>query len=98
MINEVSRKRSVFHQVLSKDISGSIFVLTKKRRRLIQMVNEEGIPISKASKKLKIKLTTARLILKKYNETGEFPMRNFRKKTKPTVEPLIKKEVQEEER
>jgi len=30
-------------------------------------------------KKLKLKLTTARLILHKYKETGAFPMRKFKK-------------------
>ena len=46
------------------------------------MVKEEGISLSKVSKKLKIKLTTARLILKKYNESGSFPMRNFKSKAR----------------
>lgn len=44
------------------------------------MVQGEGLIISKAAKKLKLKLTTARLILKKYKLTGEFPMRNFKNK------------------
>jgi len=44
------------------------------------MIMNEGFSLSKVSKKLKLKLTTARLILKKYKETGAFPMRNFKKK------------------
>jgi len=44
------------------------------------MIINEGLSLSKVSKKLKLKLTTARLILKKYMETGNFPMRNFKKK------------------
>ena len=44
------------------------------------MIINEGLSLSKVSKKLKLKLTTARLILKKYKETGSFPMRNFKKK------------------
>lgn len=43
------------------------------------MVMEEGESIANSIKKLKIKLTTARLILQKYKETGGFPMRKFRK-------------------
>jgi transposase len=44
------------------------------------LIVNEGLTLSKVSKKLKLKLTTARLILKKYKETGAFPMRNFKKK------------------
>jgi len=44
------------------------------------MTIDEGVSLSKVAKKLKLKLTTARLILKKYKQTGAFPMRNFRKK------------------
>ena len=44
------------------------------------MIMNEGFSLSNVSKKLKLKLTTARLILKKYKETGTFPMRNFKKK------------------
>jgi transposase len=43
------------------------------------MVSEEGYSIAKAIKKLNIKLTTARLILQRYKETGKFPMRKFKK-------------------
>ena len=57
------------------------------------MVNEQGISLSKASKKLKIKLTTARLILKKYNETGAYPMRNFKSKVSPQKKEEIHSEV-----
>lgn len=40
---------------------------------------EEQLPISQAIKRLTLKLTTARLILQKYKETGAFPMRKFKK-------------------
>lgn len=43
------------------------------------MVLEEGFSIANAIKKLSIKLTTARLIIQKYKETGMFPMRKFKK-------------------
>ena len=45
------------------------------------MIKEDCNSLSKVAKKLKIKLTTARLIIKKYNESGTFPMRNFRTKS-----------------
>jgi hypothetical protein len=35
--------------------------------------------VTKAAKKLSIKLCTARIILKKYKETGRFPMKPVRK-------------------
>ncbi len=43
------------------------------------MVFKNGLTIARAIKKLNIKLTTARLILQKYKETGLFPMRKFKK-------------------
>lgn len=43
------------------------------------MVYKDGFTIARAIKKLNIKLTTARLILQKYKETGLFPMRKFKK-------------------
>lgn len=42
------------------------------------MVINEGASLSKVVKKLKLKLTTARLILQKYRETGGFPRRAFK--------------------
>ena len=47
------------------------------------MVNEQGFTLSKASKKLKIKLTTARLIVKKFNELGVFSKRTLKKEVRP---------------
>ncbi len=38
----------------------------------------DNVSISKAAKRIKIKLTTARLIVKKFKETGTFPMKKFR--------------------
>lgn len=46
---------------------------------LVKLVHNQGESISSTIKKLKIKLTTARLILQKYKETGTFPMRKFKK-------------------
>lgn len=43
------------------------------------MVFKDGFTIARAIKKLSIKLTTARLILQKFKETGLFPMRKFKK-------------------
>lgn len=51
----------------------------QKRKVLVNMVNNEGYSIARAIKKLNIKLTTARLILQRYKETGTFPMRKFKK-------------------
>jgi transposase len=46
------------------------------------MVQEENQAVTKAAKKLSIKLCTARIILKKYKETGLFPMKPMRKSGK----------------
>lgn len=66
------------------------------------MVNNEGYSIARAIKKLNIKLTTARLILQKYKETGTFPMRKFKKVGKMLLdleesEDSIKLEEREED-
>jgi transposase len=42
---------------------------------------DEAIPISKMAKKLRIKISTARLIIRKYKESGKFYAKNFRIKT-----------------
>ncbi len=54
----------------------------QKKKLLVQYVLEDGFTISKAIKKLGLKLTTARLILQKFKETGEFPMRKFKESSK----------------
>jgi hypothetical protein len=46
------------------------------------MVLEEGLVLSKVARKLKLKVTTARLIIQQYKATGEYHMRVFRKKTR----------------
>jgi hypothetical protein len=42
---------------------------------------EEGSPISKVAKKLRIKISTARLIVRKFKESGQFFIKNFKKNT-----------------
>lgn len=66
------------------------------------MVNNEGYSIARAIKKLNIKLTTARLILQRYKETGTFPMRKFKKVGKMLLdleesEDTVKLEEREED-
>jgi antitoxin component of RelBE/YafQ-DinJ toxin-antitoxin module len=39
---------------------------------------ESNFTIAKASKRLGIKASTARMILNKYKQTGEFPMKQFK--------------------
>ena len=50
--------------------------LTQKRQKLVKMVLEDGWTINKARKKLGIKPSTAKLIIKKYKTTGTFSSRN----------------------
>lgn len=47
--------------------------------KLVNMVIEEGYAVTRASKKLCIKLCTARVILSKYRKTGTFPMKKTTK-------------------
>lgn len=46
------------------------------------LITEENYTIAKAAKRLGIKASTARMILNKYKETGEFPMKQFKKGSK----------------
>jgi hypothetical protein len=48
------------------------------------MVIEQGESLIKTTRKLNINLSTARLILKLYRETGNFHMKNFRHPPKET--------------
>lgn len=58
-------------------------IYQSRREQLIEMVFEKNRPINKASKRLGIKYSTAKLIVKKYKETGTFFM-----KKKPAKAPL----------
>jgi len=49
---------------------------------LVKLVLEEGYSIARAIRKLSLRLTTARLIIKNYKENGTFPMRKFKKSGK----------------
>ncbi len=61
------------------------------------MIMNDGFSLSKVAKKLKLKLTTARLILKKYKETGDFPMRNFKKKLPKCEKAEVSVQIKEEQ-
>ena len=60
-------------------------IYVNRREQLIKMVVEDDKHINKAAKKLGIKYSTAKLIIKKYKETGTFFV-----KRKPTKEELPK--------
>jgi len=49
---------------------------------LVDTVMNVGNSISKTAKKLRIKITTARLIIRKYKNNGTFPMKRFKNWTK----------------
>jgi transposase len=46
--------------------------LTQKRKKLIFFVNEKSYSIGKAASRLKIKLSTAKMIVKRFNTHGTF--------------------------
>lgn len=48
----------------------------KKRMRLVNLVLEESYSIARAGRKLSIKPSTAKLIVKRFRETGTFATRN----------------------
>lgn len=51
----------------------------QRRAKLVQLIIEDNYTIAKASKRLGIKASTARMILNKYKQTGDFPMKNFKR-------------------
>lgn len=52
---------------------------------MIQSVLYRGKSITYASKKLRLKYSTARIIINKYKETGEIFVKDMHKKTSRTV-------------
>jgi len=60
----------------------------QKRRKLIALVKEVGKSLVQAAKELKINLSTAKLIYKKYDQTGKFfdkKMPDFNRRKKKVV-------------
>lgn len=53
---------------------------------LVELVIRQGCGLAKTAKKLNLKLSTAKLILRKYKQTGKFHIRRVR--TEPTGNPL----------
>lgn len=47
-------------------------LLTQTRKKLVELVIEDQRSISKTASKLGIKLSTAKIIIRKYKLTGEF--------------------------
>lgn len=54
--------------------------MIQKREKLIHEVSINGSSLAFIANKLKIKLSTARMILKKYKEEGQFRTKNFKNK------------------
>ena len=67
LLNEnIPKKASVF-----KDIVLSTIFFIKKRVKLINLVIEQGLGMSKAAKKMNIKLSTAKVIVANYTKRGK---------------------------
>jgi transposase len=49
------------------------------------MVLQQGLSIAKAGKRLNLRPSTAKLIVKKFRDTGAFSMRNLRQPSPSTV-------------
>ena len=66
-------------QILN-DFSPGTPTSTQKRQKLIKMVLKEGRTVTRAARKLSIKICTARLIVENYKATGGFPMKRTKKR------------------
>ena len=59
----------------------------------MELVINQGLGLTKTAKKLNLKLSTAKLILRKYKQTGKFHIRQLRPKSSPAEEaPSIQQE------
>lgn len=58
--------------------------------KLIRLVTEEGFPVCRVAKRLELKLSTARNIIKKFLETGEVFMKTKKVTKKLDIHPIIK--------
>ena len=61
-----------FTQKICQNIIISTSLISKKRKKLIEMVASLKKTIVQSARQLKVKLSTAKLILKKFKETGSF--------------------------
>ena len=74
-------------------------IYVNRREQLIRMVVEDDKHINKAAKKLGIKYSTAKLIIKKFKETGTLfvkkkPIKDTIPKEAPSTPSLSEKEVE----
>lgn len=54
------------------------------------MVINQGCGLTKTAKKLNLKLSTAKLILRKYKQTGKFHIRLRKSSVENNVAPVVK--------
>ena len=66
-----------------------LFFIIQRRNKLIDLVLKQNITVVKASKKLELKVCTARSIIAKYVKEGVVYEKNM--KTKPKSKKVIKK-------
>lgn len=64
------------------------FFSTKKRQKLVDLVINHGISIAKAARKLTIKGSTAKRIIKVFKITGAYSMKTSRNIAKESVESI----------
>ena len=66
-----------------KDLIASKDIAIKKRQKLVNLVLSQQSSIAKAARKLMIKVSTAKLIIRRFKQTGTFfekKMPNYSKK------------------
>lgn len=81
-INEFDDLERLFQKKIFKNIDQRTIFFIQRRAKLVQLITEENYTIAKAAKRLGVKASTARMILNKYKQTGEFPMKQFKKGSK----------------
>jgi len=69
MSNKHSGIKGVRYAKISLKVLNRII---KRRQQLVELVFEKSLSISKASKRLRIKNSTARLIIKRFEEDGTY--------------------------
>jgi transposase len=81
MCQELKRKEGPKHYArISTKVINNLF---QRRQSLVDLVIEKGYSIGRAAVRLKIKLSTAKMIVKKYKEHGRFFEKKFVSRIRP---------------
>ena len=79
-VRRIKEKRQ--GQTLCQNQYNRIFDDIKRRQQLVELVIDKNYSIGRASHRLKLKLSTAKMIIKKYRDHGTFFEKKFLPKGK----------------